>query len=107
MAVVTNLEDLPPQSCGGHWRDERRGCADSRLQAMHFTSVPFMDAYAGSLINADQIPARLQIFPVNSTKIPSSLRSVFNQKGSKLDACRRLKWTFMPRFSRNSLLIRC
>jgi hypothetical protein len=117
MAVVTNLEDLPPQSCGGHWRDELRGCAGSRLQAMHFTSVPLMDAWTlgrldayldpGSLINADQIPARLQIFPVNSAKIPSSLRSMFNQKGSKRGACRCLKWDFHAEILRNSLLIRC
>ena len=104
--AVTNLEDLPPQSCGGHWRDELRGCADSRLQAMHFTSVPLMDAYAGSLINADQFRARLQIFAVGSTRIPCSLWWVFSQKAA--NSVLAVAWNGLSRrYFRSSLLIRC
>ena len=70
-------------------------------------SVPEIDAYAGSLIDGDQFPVRLQIFPVNFARIPCSFSWVFGHKGSNLRCLLRLGMVLAPVFFGNSQLIRC
>ena len=92
---VAHATSLPAAYVAVEDRSRSRGAAPS---------VRGMDRY---LIGADQFPVRLQMFPVNSTRIPCSLSWVLGPKGSNPKRLLRLGMALAPRFLGDSVLIRC